>query len=133
MSKGLPGHPVECYKYRQLLTRRANRSTAVVHRRVSPAVQHVVGLMSLRRQDQNVVDVELDLFRRTDRRQLLSDILIGCAQSQATFSKGLKVIASGDQHDLAPSQSEATAQRAADGSCAEDDVASHVAHRNLAQ
>ena len=133
MSQGFAGYTVERYEYRQLLTRRANHSTAVVHGRVSPAVQHVVGLMSLRRQDQNVVDVELDLFRPTDRRQLPSDILIGCAQSQATFSKGVKMIASGDQHDLAPGQSQATAQRAADGSRAEDDVASHVAHRNLAQ
>jgi uncharacterized low-complexity protein len=57
----------------------------------------------------------------------------GGAQSQATFAKGVKMIASGDQHDLAPGHSETAAQRAADGSCAEDDVASHVAHRNLAQ
>jgi hypothetical protein len=133
MSEGFAGYAVERYEYRQLLTSRTDPNTVVVHGRVSPAVQHVVGLMSLCCQDQNVVDVELELFRPTDRGQLLSDILIGCAQSQATSLQGLKMIASGDQYDLAPRQREATAQCAADGSCAEDDVASHAAQPNLAQ
>src|SRR4051812_15374602 len=76
MSSGLASDAVEGNEDRQPLTCSAYRIAVLLHRRVSPAEQHVSGLMSLRCQDQNVVDVELDLVRTADRRQPLSDIFI---------------------------------------------------------
>jgi hypothetical protein len=104
MSKGLASDAVERSEYRQVLARSSDRIAISAHGRISPAAQHVVGLMDLACQDQNVVDVELDLLRAADGRQLLCDIFIRCPQPQSTLSKGYQMTATGHQHNYLPCQ-----------------------------
>jgi hypothetical protein len=45
-------------------------------------------LLGLRRQDQNVVDIKLDVLGTTDCRQILGDIFVRRTQPQATLIDG---------------------------------------------
>jgi len=133
MGEGLSGDAVERGEYRQVLACSSDRRSIAAYGRVSPAAQHVVGLMGLGCQDQNVVDVELDLLRAADGRELLRNIFIGRPEPQSALSEGCQMIATGHQDNAAAGQRESTAYGTADGSCAENDVARHAVHRNLAQ
>jgi hypothetical protein len=132
MCEYLPSNPVERDEDRQMLTCCARRSAVLLNQRVGPTKQHIVCLLGLRCQDQDVVDIEVDLLRTGDCGQMLGDILIGRTQSKATLPQSCQMIAAGYQDDVASDQPQPAAQRSADRSCTENDVARHVSQPNLA-
>jgi hypothetical protein len=109
MGEGLPGDAVERGEYRQVLACSSDRRTIAAYGRVSPAAQHVVGLLGLGCQDQNVVNVELDLLRGADGRELSRDILIRRPQPQSALLEDRQMIATGHQDNAAAGQRESTA------------------------
>jgi hypothetical protein len=102
MGEGLPGYAVERGEYRQVLARGSDCITIAAYRRISPPAQHVVGWMSLGCQDQDVIDVELDLLRAADGRELLRHILIRRSQPQSALSEGCQMIATSHQTTSRP-------------------------------
>jgi hypothetical protein len=109
MCEGLPGDAVERGEYRQVLTCGSDCITNAAYGRIRPAAQHVVGLLGLGGQDQNVIDIELNLLRAADGRKSLRDIFIRRPQPQSMLSEGCQMVATSHQYDVAPGQREPTA------------------------
>ena len=111
------------------LCRSADHSGA---RGVGPGHERVVRLLRLGRQDEDVVNIQLDFLRPADRRGGQGDVFIGHAAGDHAHA-GPPSVHHGLPALRASGQSEPTAQSSANRSSTKNDVARHVPHRNLAQ
>ena len=101
MSDRFRRDPVERNEDRQALARRANRPSVLVHWDVSPGRQRLVCLLRLGRQNQDVVNIQLDLIRSADHRHGLGHVFVRRTQPQAMLSQGCQMISAGYQDSLA--------------------------------
>ena len=86
----------------------------------------VIRLLGLGGQDQDVVTGQPHLIGLGDRRHLLDDILVRCAQPETDLAQGAKMIAAGDQDHRPAGQGQPAADGPADRAGADDDVAGHL-------
>ena len=94
--------PVERDEDRQALACCANRPSVLVHRGVSPGDERLVCLLRLGRQDQDVVNIELDLLGSTDRRNGPGHVFVGRTQPEATLTQGCQMVATGYEDGYIP-------------------------------